>query len=385
MVAPLGDLEIAQRMRQFLEANTQLRGFHRGSVVDALTKMTGAIGGMIYYDLARTADFMSLDRCKGQRLDRRARHFYGAPERMAETTATGPGVFHRDTSATAPDISEPIPIFSGTIVIAPETATTRAIRYQTTEDAEIPADELTSNTISVVATESGADSNVSAGELSTLEASVSGVSRFENLYAIQNGRPEENDDEYLRRIKRWIQALSRATRPALIQAALAQVYNEERILAATVRELDTPGKVLVYCDNGSGNPSQSILALVQEDIDGNPTDWQASYGVRAGGVRATVLAPSVQIVSIEYALELVDPLGVNRNSLMASVNRLLMSYVNTLWPGETLTYNQLVKEILASQEGIVEDVELAVNGGTSDIIPSTHVVLKTNASNIVGA
>jgi hypothetical protein len=390
-VSPFTAEEAYQRLRAYLEANSPLRGFYRGSVNDTLLRAFSFIIDDTQFQIANVVDLFSIDRCGGADLDKRATDFYGCPARLTAAAASGVGKFHRTFPLEdgGPELTEAITIAAGAVVSAPETELSNALKYRTTETAIIPAGSYYSNSVNFAAFGTGTAYNVVADEVSTLETAVSGVDSFANTYDVVNGRELETDEEFRQRIKRWVLGLSRATAPALVQAATSIRYTqegtsfEERITSANIVELDTPGRVLVYVDNGSGTPSDEIVQLVQQELDGDVTDWISHFGVRAGGVRATVMRPTVSWISIGAAVSIKDIVGVNETAVLAAVRRSASAHVNNLWAGDDVVYNHLLTDMFNASPDFIEDISLTMNGGTGNISVSQNMIAKSRSSDIV--
>ncbi len=171
-------------------------------------------------------------------------------ERRAAVAAQGIIRFETDGTAAA-DLSIP----AGTVCM-----TAGLIRFETAEEAVIPAGETQTETVAV-AVEPGAAGNVASGTIRAMAVAPIGVSRCTNPEGFSGGVDQETDEELRARVLETYQRMPNGANVAFYQQG-AMSFPE--VAAATV--IPRPrgvGTVDVIIATAAGTPDSDLIQQVQ--------------------------------------------------------------------------------------------------------------------------
>lgn len=285
-------------------------------------------------------------------------------ERKTGTKATVNEVFSRNVA----NGEIPIPINT-------RVKTASGLRFLTTAEGSIPAGQTSSGLIPCEAEEVGEAYNVSAGSITVLEDSISGVDSISNPLPALNGVNQESKIAYNARFQSYIEGLGRSNLAGLAAGALSV----SGISSVSIVELFPPVdnvNVDMYVDSGSTVPvTPEKLAEVQAVIDGDGTEDNPGY--RAGGVNVVVKSPSV--ISQNITMTVTVLIGVDVEQLRTDVIDAVTSYVNTLGVGNDIIYN----EIVASVMGVYGVVDVDLTEPSANVSIAATQVGRVNTFSIV--
>lgn len=224
------------------------------------------------------------------------------------------------------------------------------------------ADTVASVTVPVVALTAGTVGNVIAGGINTLASAMPGIDTVTNALAFENGRDAEKDAELRARFVSYLASLSRATRDAVIYAAMS-VQQGVSVSLVENEHLDTtaaPGYFYVVADDGSGAPPGGFLTTVQTAVE----------AVRPLTVTYGVFAPTT--LSATIAMTVAVEAGYSPSEVRAEVAAAVTAYVAALGLGGTLEYSRLYYVAWNASAGVANVTALTVNGGTADVVATAR-------------
>lgn len=197
-----------------------------------------------------------------------------------------------------------------------------------------------------------------------------------NLLAFTSGLEQETEESRKRRFQLYIAGLSKATREAILFAALSTQRLDtdgsviERVTAAYVREpyLETPrgrlGRVEVYIDNGSATATQALLDLVKNVIRGY-VDLQSviQRGYIAAGLDLFVYAAQALPLTVTGTITL-EP-GSDPVETVADVQEAVVSYLQGLQVFQVAVLAEIVTAAMEVQ-GVID---FTLTAPTSNTFP----------------
>lgn len=229
------------------------------------------------------------------------------------------------------------------IPIGTEIKTGSGLVFETTEEATIPANQLTSNSVEANAQEVGVAYNVLSGTITIIANTINGVDTVSNSIAATGGVDKETTYQYKKRFQAYIEGLGKANIAGLIAGALSV----EGITSASVQELFPPVanvNVRLYVDDGSvSGVSAAKVAEVQRVIDGDGTEQNPGY--RAAGVNVVAYAPGVVTQNIIMTVELIS--GVDSEQVKTDINSVVTNYINSLGVGAEIVRNELIYGVMS--------------------------------------
>ena len=223
---------------------------------------------------------------------------------------------------------------TGTVCIEAGTVcmTEGAVRFQTTEDAVIPAGELTV-TVPAEAVESGSGGNAAAGAVHVLTACPVAVQSVSNASAFTGGLSEETDEELRQRILDSFQRLPNGVNAAWYE--LTACRHEGVAAARAVGRARGVGTVDVYVTAPGGTPSEALLTELQ-------SLFQKSREI---AVDVQVKAPTTRAVNIAVAIATED--GAVFTDVKAAVEAMLTELFSGKMLGRAVTLAELGNRIYA--------------------------------------
>lgn len=351
-------------------SSAKLVDFTIGSILRALAEATAGVGlwlqGLILQLLATTRASTST----GSDLDTWLADF--GFEREAAGYASGSVTLSRIT----PTAQAVVPV--GSIVQTSDstqfvvgTDTTNAA-YDATQLGYVLAAGTYSVSVPVTASVAGTTGNVTAGEISELYQSITGVDSVTNPLAFTNGTAAETDAAALTRFQLWISSLSKAVEAAIESAIEAIGTNITYTLVENVAYGGTsqPGYFYVVIDDGTGSPPSTTLDTVRSAIE----------AVRGLTIGYGVFAPVV--VSAAVSMTITTSSAYDHATVVSEVSAALLSYINALTLGQSLNYSRLAQIAYDASAGVTNVTGVLLNSGTSDVSATAKQVVKATSSSI---
>ena len=261
--------------------------------------------------------------------------------------------------------STPLAIPAGSIV---KVSTDRR-RYLVTQDAEIPAGQL-SVLVSVRAEVPGVDWNASVGEIDQSLSSLAEQVAVTNPLPLSNGRDEESVEDRKRRFISFVGSLSRGTVYANDYAARSTMLVDgsgvpiEYVTHVGIDEV--PGYAAIYIYSSAGVPSAALLAKIDDVINGHRENGVVVPGYRPVGVQVEVLPMSERKIDVElnaWAFSGVTPPQSVINAIRDAISRAIAA----VEPGDVLYVDQVsaaalsVREVERVNIGMTENIRAGIN------------------------
>lgn len=277
--------------------------------------------------------------------------------RLPAAAATGSLTFSRFTPTNAALLPLGTQVKTADALLAFDVAqdATNAAWNATLNGYLIPAGQA-SVTVPVVAEMAGSSGNVQAATITLISAAIPGVDTVTNALAFTNGIDAESDAALRARFQNYINTRAEATEAAVGYA----VSGVQQGLTWTVQENVTtagiyqPGNFVVTVNDGTGNPSASVLTLVQTAVN----------SVRPVGSTFQVQGPAV--VAANIALTVVEAPGYTHAQAVAAAGAALTAAADTGGMGVPFYYGQIYATCLALPS--VQAIEsVTLNGGTANL------------------
>lgn len=290
--------------------------------------------------------------------------------RLPAVAATGNVTFSRFT-ATGQAVVPPgalVRTSGGTLTFAVVTDTTNPTWNPGEGGYVVPAG-VSAVTVPVSAQTAGSAGNIQPAAIALLASAIPGIDAVTNPEALTNGLDAESDAALRARFQSFIQSRSRAT-PAAVGYAVASVQQglqyvlEENVNTAGV---PTMGSFVVTVDDGSGNPSSTLLSSVQSAIE----------AVRPVGSSFVVQPPTV--VSVPVGLSISMGQGAASPTMSANVANALSAFINALPIGAPLPLTRVAQVAYAVDSQIQNVSNVQINDVASDLLPSPTSVIKASS------
>jgi hypothetical protein len=155
----------------------------------------------------------------------------------------------------------------------------------------------------------GTQGNAIAGAIKYASSFPSPIDTVTNPAAATGGSDLEDDVPYSERISDAREASCGVSDDGIKQRVLAFTDSTDEKPLRSVGVIEESGAVGIYIDDGSGAPATTLVADVQDWVDGEYTD-STVYGVGAAGIERTVYAAANKVIQIRASLTLrkgVDP------------------------------------------------------------------------------
>ncbi len=221
-------------------------------------------------------------------------------------------------------------------------------------------------TVPVVAANAGMAANVQAGAVAMLSTALPGIDTVTNAAAMTGGLDAESDGAFRSRFSNYLASLSKATDLA-IGAAISGIQQGLSFqIAENVDQSGAtqPGHFVVTVNDGSGNPTASLLSLVQQAVD----------AVRPVGTSFAVQGPAVALANVSMILT--TAAGASHQVALAATASAIEDYINGLGIGATLNYTRLAQLAYAASSTIINVSDVLLNGTTADLVPPVFGVVR---------
>lgn len=336
----------------------QLVDFTIGSVLRAISEAMGGVALWLQGLALQVAALTRAATSNGPDLDSWFAQF--GFSRLPANAATTQETFSRFT----PTNQAPIPIGAivqtqdGTIIFAVVADSTNPAFDPTQNAYVLPAGQA-SLSVAVQCSTAGTIGNVSAGQLNTLGTAIAGIDFVSNGAAVTNGESAESDAAARARFVLFIASLEAATLLA-VRNAIASV---QQGLTDTIAENEQyngqrqDGMFTVIVDDGTGHPSETLLANVANAIE-RVRPLCSTYGVH-GPV----------VVTVTVSMTIVTAAGTVHADVAAAVRTAIINYINglvTTDDGVTLPW-AILSAIAFGVSGVTNVSGVLLNGGTDDL------------------
>ena len=299
--------------------------------------------------------------------------------RLGPTFATGPEMFIRLVPSNSQIV---VPV--GAIVQTPG----GGVQYEVVADPDEPtwsndaqgyilAPGQLSLTATVEALTGGTAANVQANTLVQFGSSIPSIDQVTNPAPITNGVDAESDEAFRARFILYLATLAKATKSALMAAALSV---QQGLLISLLENQRPDGSTLLgsftcIADDGSGDPPAALLDAIFNQLD----------ATRAFSVEPFVTQPIPLQVTITLAVRLESPLpiGVTSATVYVAIQNAIAAMVNKLAPGVTLTGSSVVQTALSVADvASVSTASITLNGSTNDLVPAAQQEIRTSVNHV---
>lgn len=253
-------------------------------------------------------------------------------ERKRGIAASGSLVFSRKTASS----------IAVTIPEGVRVSTNDGMQFTTSSSGAIASGAQYSDPIPAVCTVIGYGGNVDENKIQNLDYSLYGVDSVSNPVAFSGGINQETDEEYHDRFTEFIIGLGKSSVSGVRSTALS--INGVRSVSVVEHFPAEDGyHFTLYAENGSGGLPASTKASLEAVICGTDT----VEGVRACGVNARVLAPTIVYVNptLIFRVDGSIPAGL----IEEQIKKNIANYMNSLKIGDPyekkLVYNMAVKQL----------------------------------------
>ena len=275
--------------------------------------------------------------------------------RLPAVAAQGNARFSRATPGLAAVVPAGALIRTGTIAGAQAFAvSTDVTRPEWNGSGYVLPASATDITVPVQATVPGRAGNVQAGVLVLLSTAIPGVDSVTNDYAASGGLDAETDAALRVRFGGYIDSRTRAT----TQAVTFAIQSVQQGLQFTINngfdsaEAPRPGYFTVVLDDGSGHPSDALLAEVSAAIE----------PVRALGASYCVIRP--QLVVVNVTVQVTGP--------AAPVQAAIGGWITALPIGGSVFVSRLIQVSHESDPTVSRVANVMINGVASDLMVGAY-------------
>lgn len=351
-VYEIGKAEIQSR-------NPDLTDFSEGSDLDAVTGGGAMLADEVIRVLIALFAEQFIDTAEGDALDALALDRFGLTRKPA-SAAVGSVTLERVDSS-IPDI---VTIAAGTTVSGKVDGVT--LSFTTDVEVEIGSADTTVDA-DATCTTTGRSGNVAPGVIDTvvdppaedLGLTVTNAARF------AGGAPEETDERFRDRIRRYLATLRRGTVGALETGARSIPGVEYVTVDETFIHPDDGGYVGVYIGDPDARASAVLVALVDAEM----INW------RAAGIYVVVQAAEREEITL--AVQMTVLAGADQTVLRSGIRQAILQHINGidsagdisggLDVGETMSLSRLLTRAMRISDDIVGG---AVLSHTEDLDPT---------------
>ena len=156
----------------------------------------------------------------------------------------------------------------------------------------------------------------------------------------------------------------------ILQYAFLKIPNSNKIVASGTKIKVPANQFRKY---------SSVIAELQEFIEGRPDDPDSFPGLRAAGTRVIVRPPLVENIDLKFSLVFVS--GTDFLAKAEEVKILIVSYLRDLAPGQSLFLGRLTSFLI---DGVEELLSIHFQDPTTDRAPSTpRHALRAKAADMI--
>lgn len=294
--------------------------------------------------------------------------------RLAASYSTGTATFGKNTAASAPIV---VPV--GSIIQTTGGALQYAVVADTNNGAYsaaangyvLPAGQTSINATTQALAAGGAY-NVAANTIVQIASSIPGIDTVTNGAAFTNGINAESDDAFRSRFVLYLSTLAKATKSAILAAALGARQGLSVTLIENQRQDGTAqlGSFTAIVDDGSGSPPASTISAVYAAVD----------KTRAFSVQPYVVAPTVLTITIAIAVRLAT--GIVAAVANTAIANAISLALNALGPGATAYVSTIDATALLIAGVVSVRPGTTINGSAADFAPSASQEVRTTVANI---
>ena len=348
---------------------TALIDFTVGSVMRAILEANAAVALWLQWLILQVLSATRASTSQGPDLDSWMADF--SFTRLGGTPAQGIVTFGRYTPGLATTINAGASVATAdgsqtfTVVAQPANPTWNGVGGYTLAAA------LSSIDLPVEAVAAGTGGNVVATSITLLTTPLSGVDWIVNATALTGGMNAESDAAFRARFQLYINSRSLSTVTA-IEAAVASLQQGLRYTVfenQAANGTSVIGSFCVIADDGTGYPSESLLAEVLTAVG----------AVRPIGSTYYVLAPSIAAVSVTMSLLTTN--AATHAAVAASVQFAVATWIGGLPIGGRLALSMLEAIAHETDPRVISVTTALINGAAADFVaPSNGVIIAASVT-----
>ncbi|OUJ06665.1 baseplate J/gp47 family protein [Acetobacter malorum] len=213
----------------------------------------------------------------------------------------------------------------------------------------------------------GSSGNVNAGAICLLGTSIAGIDTVTNEAAFVNGSDGETDAQLRARFPEWLAAKATAS-SAAIENAIVGVQTNLTWQILNCQATDgsfRPGYFTVVVDDGTGAPSNSLVASIYAAID----------AVRAGGVGFAVIGPIEVLATVSMTVTV--PAGTETALVQTNIQNAITADIDQQKVGAGYAYSRLpVVAYNNAGVDIVSITSVLLNGAQADLTAESKQVIR---------
>ncbi|KXV70951.1 hypothetical protein AD952_11185 [Acetobacter cerevisiae] len=213
----------------------------------------------------------------------------------------------------------------------------------------------------------GSAGNVDAGAICLLGTSIAGIDTVTNEVAFVNGSDEETDAQLRARFPEWLAAKATASNAA-IENAIAGIQTNLTWQILNCQAADgsfRPGYFTVVVDDGTGTPSDTLVASVYAAID----------VVRADGVGFAVISPIEVLATVSMTVTV--PAGSATATVQNNIQTAITADIDKQKVGVGYAYSRLpVVAYNNAGVDIVSITSVLLNGAQADLAAESKQVIR---------
>jgi uncharacterized phage protein gp47/JayE len=221
--------------------------------------------------------------------------------------------------------------------------------YETVEDYYIPSGSLTAD-IEVYCTTPGALGNVPANVINVMMTPLANIKSVANPSAFQTGQDTEPLEEMRARFRTYIEALSRATVPAL-------EYGTRSVIEVSGVYVDEKtGLVTIYAHDRNGNLPELVKAKIETEI----------LKYKPAGIPVEVKPVTRKSIDLDVVITLTTKTAIT-NAFRQRITEEIERYLNNMQSGQSLIKSDLTSVIKYIDRKLIYDVTFTNLSGNIDI------------------
>lgn len=361
--------QLVQRMAAAVQrSSSQLVDLSVGSMLRAILEANASIGLWLQWLIVQTLRMTRASTSNGADLDSWMADF--SLLRQPATAAHGTATFSRLSTSTVTLIpaGTQVKCSGGGANFAVVADPTNTAWQSAANSFSLPVG-IRAIDLPIVAQVPGADGNVMAGMITVIGSAVPGLDFVLNSIPLTGGTDAEDDGSFRARFQDYINSRSRATMAAVgyavssVQQSMRHKLFENTNAAGDWR----PGQFLLVVDDGSGEPSTSLLSTTYAAVD----------SIRPIGSSFAVMPPNMTLVSVIIVLTS-DGMSPNPATVSAVINALVL-YINQLPIGGTLSVTRIAEVAYRASRMSQNISNILVNGATTDLVCSPRGVLRAGS------
>jgi hypothetical protein len=299
---------------------------------------------------------------------------FGCPPREQAVGSIGQVVFSRFTPTNATTIPAGTPSISSTGVVTysggamvqtgdgtqpfqviPDPTQTY---FNAAANAYIIPAGVTSGQATVQATNTGVQTNVAAGTITTISTAIVGVDTVTNPNSFANGVNQETDEAVMTRFAAYIQGL----RAAIYSAVVSAIEGLQQGIQFEIVENQTLG--------GATQMGFFYVVISPFTTQLHDTVYAAINAIR--GLSITFAVYAATDLTANIAASVTAAAGYTQSEVEAAVTTAIENFIASLPLGGTLSWSQLYAVIWGVSGVTLPVTGLTINGGTSDLVASAQ-------------